>query len=317
MRDESAEHGSGQPLQVAVVEDHEMTRRGLVAALNADPRLTVVSEVDSVEQLEVSGAEYDVCVADMMGVGTAEQFADLVRRSDVVVCTAAEQWRQRVAPWVCGAKAVFGKTVGAAVLANAVWDARHHPHWLKPHLASALETAVRECGLSVPPYFADLLGRTARGGRVAWILEELEVSEKRYGEDLRDFRRQCARAGLGQLTLLDALYMASSAPQAPAHEPVVFSSWAAGLSEGQIRALEWYADGYSYEETAAQLDVKVSTVRTQIDRAMTACGIISKPADVRMMFAMYVCSRHTKPDLLLRRLTALGAHPPRRGGAER
>ncbi|MGW2326408.1 sigma factor-like helix-turn-helix DNA-binding protein [Streptomyces sp. NPDC001700] len=312
MTDESG-RGSGQPLQVAVVEDHEMTRRGLVAALNADPRLTVVSAVDSVEGLDISGAEYDVCVADLMGVGTAEQFADLVRRSDVVVCTAAEQWRQRVAPWVCGARAVFGKTVGAAVLANAVWDARHHPHWLKPHLASALETAVRECGLTIPSYLAELLARTARGTRVAWILEELDVADSRYREDLELFRMQCARTGLGQLTLLDTLYMASSAEQPPAHQPVVFSHWAAGLSEGQVRALEWYADGYSYEETAAQLDVKVSTVRTQIDRAMTACGISSKPADIRMMFAMYVCSRHTKPDQLLRRLTALGAHAPRRG----
>ncbi|NUS89503.1 MAG: response regulator transcription factor [Streptomyces sp.] len=306
------ERDDRQPLQVAVVEDHEMTRRGLVDALNDDPRLTVVSEVDSVRKLRISGAEYDVCVADLMGVATAEEFAELVRRSDVVVCTAAEQWRQRVAPWVCGAKAVFGKTVGPAVLANAVWDARHHPHWLKPHLASALETAVRECGLTLPPYLAEVLFKTARGGRVPWILEELEVEEDQYRKDLSDFQQQCVQAGLGQLTLLDALYMAASAEQGAPREPVVFSDWAAGLSEGQVRVLEWYADGYSYEETAAALNVKVSTVKTQIDRAMTACGISSKPADVRMIFAMYVCSRHTNPDLLLRRLNALGAHPPGR-----
>ncbi|WP_432010430.1 sigma factor-like helix-turn-helix DNA-binding protein [Streptomyces cucumeris] len=313
MRDGTAEHGGGPPLQVAVVEDHEMTRRGLVAALDADPRLTVVSDVPSVERLTVSGAEYDVCVADLRGVGTAERFTELVRRSDVVVCTASEQWRQRVAPWVCGARAVFGKTVSAVVLANAVWDARHHPHWLKPHLASALEAAVRECGLTVEPYLADVLARTARGGRVAWILDELDVTEERYREDLHLLRTRCAAAGLGRLTLPDVPDPAAPGQPATAHEPVVFSSWAAGLSDGMVRALEWYADGYSYEETAAQLDVKVSTVRTQIERAMTVCGIRSKPADVRMMFAMYVCSRHSKPDLLLRRLSALGAHPPRRG----
>ncbi|MGW3122936.1 helix-turn-helix transcriptional regulator [Streptomyces sp. NPDC001107] len=301
---------SRPPVHVVVVEDHEVTRGGLVAALKRDRRLKVVGQMGSLGELADSGAEYDVCVTDLMGIGTLEQFTDLVQRADVVVCTAAEGWDHRVAAWVLGARAVFGKTVGPVSLADAVWDARHHPHLIKPHLATALESAVGAHRLPVDPDLAVVLSRTARGERAASAMEATGMSYERYRTVLEDLRRRCDAVGLGKLDLLDNGYLARP-PQGHAGGSMASSSdWAAHLTTGQLQILELHADGYSLKEVSDQLGIRISTVLTQVKRAMEHFGITTRAAEPRLLFAMYVCSRHPHPELLLRRLKSEGFYPP-------
>lgn len=300
----------GELLHVAVVEDHEVTRLGFVQALARDRRLRVVADTPTVRQLLESGAEYEVCLADLVGVGSEAEFSDLVRRTDVVVCTAAEQWRALVAPWVRGARAVHGKRVGPTTLADAVWDARHRPFELKPHLASALADALDECGLSVSPDFAQLLALTARGRRVAAVRQQLAMSDDRYLAELERLRTLCAAAGLGDLDFV-SLPLASPQPS-PVATPAGPEDWAAQVTAAERRTLEYCADGFTDHEIAAETGLSYHTVVTQIRHAMDRFGIQSKHADLRLIFAMYVCARHSRPEALLRRLKAAGAQSPPR-----
>lgn len=306
---DGAVDGDHEILHVAVVEDHEVTRLGFVQALARDRRLRVVADAPSVRQLLESGAEYEVCLADLVGVGTEQELLELVRRTDVVVCTAAEQWRALVAPWVRGARAVYGKKVGPVTLADAVWDARHRPLELKPHLASALTDAVNECDLTVPPDFGELLTLTARGRRVGAVRQQLEMSEDRYLAELERLRTLCSDAGLGDLDFV-SLPLAGPQPAAPA--PPLPEDWAALVTAAERRTLEYYADGFTEHEIAVETGLSYHTVVTQIRHAMDRFGIQSKHADLRLIFAMYVCSRHSRPEALLRRLKAAGAAAPPR-----
>ncbi|MBL7490464.1 DNA-binding response regulator [Frankia sp. AgB1.9] len=299
--------GDHEILQVAVVEDHEVTRLGFVQALARDRRLRVVADAPSVRQLLESGAEYEVCLADLVGVGTEAEFLELVRRTDVVVCTAAEQWRALVAPWVQGARAVYGKKVGPVTLADAVWDARHRPFELKPHLASALTDAVRECGLKVSPEFGQLLALTARGRRVAAVRQQLAISDDRYLTELERLRKLCSNAGLGEL---DFISLPLTGPQASPPAPQAPEDWAALVTTAERRTLEYCADGFTEHEIATETGLSYHTVVTQIRHAMDRFGIQTKHADLRLIFAMYVCSRHSRPEVLLRRLKAAGAEAP-------
>jgi hypothetical protein len=92
---------AAQALSVAIVDGHGITGHGAADVLRNDPagRFLVVAVVPRIADLApgVTGAAYDVCVLDLVGVGSVREIERLLETRQVVVCTASGDWQVRVA----------------------------------------------------------------------------------------------------------------------------------------------------------------------------------------------------------------------------
>jgi DNA-binding NarL/FixJ family response regulator len=299
-----------QVLSVAIVDDHGITGQGAADVLRGDPagRFRVVAVVRRIADLApgVTGAAYDVCVLDLVGVGPAREIERLLETRQVVVCTASQDWRVRVAAWARGAHAVLGKDVYGPPLAEAVWDAAHLPEDIKPQLAQALLDAVDAGALPLTVRHHAMLNDIAGGVPRGQVMEAAGLSQEGLADEITRIRQLCVRAGL------DRLRLPATAVPGPDGSPDA-REWPASLARKltprEREILELYADGSTDEEIAGQLGVRPLTVRNHMARALLRCDIHRSDRETRLWFALAVTGRHRFPERLQRRIEVLRAGP--------
>jgi DNA-binding NarL/FixJ family response regulator len=298
-----------QALSVAIVDGHGNSGHGAADVLRDDPagRFLVVAVVRRIADLapSVTGAAYDVCVLDLVGVGSVREIERLLETRQVVVCTASGDWQVRVAAWARGAHAVLGQDVSGPPLAEAVWDAAHVPEDIKPQLAHALLAAADAGALPVTVRQRAMLSDIAGGLPRAQVMEAAGLSQEGLGDEITRIRQLCVRAGLDRLRLPAAAVPVPAGPAAcdwPA-------SLARKLTPREREVLELYADGRTDTEIAGQLGVRPLTVRNHMARALLRCDIHCSDRETRLWFALAVTGRHRFPERLQRRIEVLRAGP--------
>jgi DNA-binding NarL/FixJ family response regulator len=300
---------SDERIHVVLVDDHDAVASGMARLLREEPRLRVIATLRRVSDLRYLGIGYDVCVLDLVGVGEADELVGLMREVPVVVYTAATDWHVRVAAWVCGARFVLGKDIGAVPLADAVWDAVYRPHDIRPQLAQALLDAIERCGVESSPRLLDVLAEVAASGRVPRILARLGIDEARYVADIEALRESCARAGLGKLEVLgpaDLAVPGTAAPDPRATTTLPPPPEAADLTPREAEVLRELALGYPPTAVADRLHIAESSVKTHIMNAMAKYGINRhRESAVQVLFAMYMTGRRPDQDRLRARLNGL------------
>ncbi len=293
-------------LSVVIIDDHEITGRGAADVLRSDPagRFRVLAVVRRIADLapSVTGASYDVCVLDLVGVGSAEEIERLMRTRPVVVRTASDAWPVRVAAWVLGARAVLGKDVYGPPFAEAVWDAVHVPQDVKPQLARALLDAVDAGSLPLTVRHHAILNDLASGMPRGQVMEAAGLSAEGLADEIIRIRELCVRAGLNQLRLpAQAVPGAVATARADDWLSVLYRS----LTPREREVLELYADGTTDKEIADMLGIRPLTVRNHMAQALLRCDIHRSDRETRMWFALAVTGRHRFPERILRRIEAL------------
>jgi DNA-binding NarL/FixJ family response regulator len=294
-----------EQLAVVVVDDHWITGQGAADVLRNDPggRFLVTAVVSRIADLApaVTGAQYDVCVLDLVGVGSAGQVERMLKTRPSVVCTASEDWRVRVAAWSLGARAVLGKDVHGPPLAEAVWDAVHVPYDVKPQLAQALLDAVEASLLPLSVRQRAILADLASGVPRGQVIQDAGLTTAEFMQEVVRIRHRCTQAGLDRLSLpASALPDAADAPAAD--ELSVLSS---RLTAREREILELYADGSTDADIARLLGIQPLTVRNHMVQALLRCDIHQSDRETRLWFALAMTGRHRFPDRIGRRITAL------------
>lgn len=297
-------------LSVAIVDDHGINGHGAADVLRSDPagRFRIVAAVRRIADLAsgVTGAAYDVCVLDLVGVGSAREIERLLQTRQVVVCTASEDWQIRVAAWALGAHAVLGKDVYGPPLVEAVWDAAHIPEDIKPQLAQALLDAVDAGALPLTVRQHAMLNDIAGGRPRTEVMEAAGLSQDGLGDEITRIRQLCVRAGLDRLRLPAA---AVPGPAGPPDEGDSQASLSRKLTPREREVLELYADGSTDEEIAGRLGVRPLTVRNHMARALLRCDIHRSDRETRLWFALAVTGRHRFPERILHRIEVLRQGP--------
>jgi DNA-binding NarL/FixJ family response regulator len=297
-------------LSVVIIDDHEITGRGAADVLRGDAagRFRVTAVVRRIADLApgVTGASYDVCVLDLVGVGPAREIERLLKTRPVVVCTASEAWPVRVAAWACGARAVLGKDVYGSPLAEAVWDAVHVPRDVKPQLAQALLDAVDAGALPLTVRHHAILNDIASGMPRRQVMAAAGLSAEGLADEIVRIRELCVRQGLDQLILPVAEVpgvtgRAAEAGAAGDWLSVLYRS----LTPREREILELYADGSTDKEISGMLGIRPLTVRNHMAQALLRCDIHRSDRETRLWFALAVTGRHRFPERVLRRIEAL------------
>jgi DNA-binding NarL/FixJ family response regulator len=295
-------------LSVAIVDDHEIAGRGAADVLRNDPagRFRVVAVVRRITDLapQVTGAAYDVCVLDLVGVGSPEQIERLLQTRRVVVCTASEDWEVRVCAWARGACAVLGKDVYGSPLAEAVWDAAHVPQDVQPQLAQALMDAVDAGVLPLTVRHHAILNDIASGTPRRQVMEAAGLSAEGLADEISRIRELCVRAGLDRLKLPAAAVPGSADAQSAGDW---LSALYRSLTPREREILELYADGSTDREIAGRLGIRPLTVRNHMAQALLRCDIHRSDRETRLWFALGVTGRHRYPERILRRIEVLRA----------
>jgi DNA-binding NarL/FixJ family response regulator len=278
--------------------------------LSADSRLRVTGVAGTISELRTCGLPFDACIVTLAGIDDAQQVTGLMREVPVVVRAAVDRWQAAVMAWTCGARAVLGMNAGAVPLADAVCAAVAHPSAIQAQLARALLDAAEDRALEVPGYLMTLLDQVSRGRNARRVLATLGVADDAYDKDLEALRESLRREGFGALEIPDPSGASQSRGPIVPHGAV--PPEAGRLSDGERDVLELYASGYSYPEIAVRLRVSAYTVKSRVLKAMEKFEIPDGHADVRLLFALYVCGLHRKPELLRRRLDAVRAQARQR-----
>ena len=283
--------------------------------LSADSRLRVTGVTGTISELRASGLPFDACIVTLAGIGDAQQVTGLMREVPVVVRAAVEPWQAAVMAWTWGARAVLGLNAGAVPVADAICEAVAHPSAIQAQLARALLDAAEDRGLEVPGYLMALLNQVSRGRNARRVLATLGVSDDAYDKDLEALRESLRREGLGTLEMPGTSGARQS--RGPVAPRGAVPPEAARLSDGERDVLELYANGYSYPEIAVRLRVSAYTVKSRVLKAMEKFEIPDGHADIRLLFALYVCGLHRQPELLRRRLDAVRAQSRQRESPRR
>ncbi|MCQ1578675.1 helix-turn-helix transcriptional regulator [Streptomyces parvus] len=310
---------AGTPLHVAVVAGDQALRHGLVRLLAQDPRLRLLDPVADLAELRTTGLQYDACVLGLPETGFSDTVTEFMRAVPCVVWipalgipTLGEQadgWRHWVASWVRGARGVVGHDVARVAFADAVLSAARSPHDLHPHIARALLEATSATDLGVSATLAGTLGEVAKGRRTAAAMSASGTSAATHALDLAHLRDACERAGLGVPRRSGDGRRRHD--RGDAFEPGVIPPEALMLSSRVREVLRCYADGYDYEEIAQHLNISETTVKSHVLSAMDKFGIThNRSSEVRQLFAIYISGRHSRPDLLLRRLDRIRSSTP-------
>ncbi|MEV5410445.1 LuxR C-terminal-related transcriptional regulator [Thermopolyspora sp. NPDC052614] len=282
------------PIRVAVVEDHHLTREGAVRHLQADPRFTVVAEERSATALLRSRAIFDVCLLDLLTDSPAEDVMRLLRNYRIVVITARDDWQTKVGAWALGAHAVLYKSVHPNGISDALVFTHRAQPYLEPNLANALIDAARSDSISLSDTQLRLLDEIVMGHPIEIAIDIVGISADRFAAEVLVIREECRRNGLDRLNLLGIV-----PPVAEPHQEVAepHQEVAKRLTKQQLRVLDMYADGYSRKEIAEAFgDLSEKTITNHIDNALDRVGITNASTEQRLLFALYVTGRLRYPE---------------------
>jgi DNA-binding NarL/FixJ family response regulator len=173
------------PIRVLIVDDHPIVRRGLRAALDVDPGITVVGEaatgVDAIEQAEATTP--DVVLMDLNlgpGINGAEATRRLLahpRPPRVLVLTTYDSDADILPAITAGATGYLLKDTEPDDLLAAIRSAAAGETVLAPAIATRLITRVRAPGRALTPREIQILRMVAEGHTNQAIARAMFITE--------------------------------------------------------------------------------------------------------------------------------------------
>jgi len=191
------------PIRILVVDDHTLFRRGLVALLASQPRMTVVGEVGDAGQAQQRAAQLkpDVILLDnhlpgVKGVDALPGLREAAPGARILMLTVSEEAEDLATALMRGASGYLLKTVDIEVLAESIVRVHRGEAPVSPELAGKLATAyqtLRQRGTAAPapqepmdslsPRELQILAEIARGAsnkEIAQIFSIAEVTVKNH-----------------------------------------------------------------------------------------------------------------------------------------
>jgi two-component system nitrate/nitrite response regulator NarL len=177
------------PLRVAVIDDHTLFRRGLIALLAHEPQFSVVGEAaDGFEGIKVVAAtQPDVVLLDlnMPGISGVEAISAIRKdapSAQIVMLTVSEDAQDLLAALRSGASGYLLKNIDSEFLVTAIRRAADGDSVISPEMTGKLVEQVRG---NVKPAPDDVLSarereilvHIARGMSNKEIARELDVAE--------------------------------------------------------------------------------------------------------------------------------------------
>jgi len=270
-------------LHVAVVDDHDPTRRSVPELLRDDPRLRILPPVGTVAGL--ARLRHDVRLLDPANVGPVDEIRALLADAvPTVVQTAGADPRAQVAVWVNGANDVVAKNLGRWPLADTLCEAVNRPYRVGPTLARAILAVLDQHGVPASDPLRDLLVLLRHGRRLTAALQITGLTYDRYEHELRDLRAALSRAGHGEL------------PQDM------------GMTEQERHALRLCAEGWTDAEIRDRLGITAEALEQLFERALVGrMRLPNAGPHVRLLVGLLVSGLHRRPDLLRERIDELRA----------
>jgi len=118
---------SGDGVRILIADDHELIRRGLIAALSDRPEWTVVAEaangrqaVELARELSPNIAILDLSMPELNGLDAARQIRELLPETRILIVTAHESEQLVREVLEAGATGYVLKSDAGGVLARAV-----------------------------------------------------------------------------------------------------------------------------------------------------------------------------------------------------
>lgn len=140
-----------EKIKVFIVEDHELMRDGLKAALNRDERFTVVGEaadgltaVHKVAQIKPDVVVMDVGLPQMDGVEATRQIKQEQPGIKVVMLTSQENDSEIFAALSAGANGYCLKDLAGDKLMRAIQSISDGAAWIDPRIAGKVLSRVTE-----------------------------------------------------------------------------------------------------------------------------------------------------------------------------
>ena len=184
-----------ETIDVLVVDDHEIVRRGLLAFLDSEPDIDVVGEagggaeaLDLLASMESEGRRPDVIVMDLQmtpmdGIESTRQVRGLYDDVEVVALTSFAEEERVQAALQAGASGYVLKDSDADDVAAAVRAAHRGELQIDPVVARALTSSFRERRdddriAELTSRELDVLRLVAAGEANKQIAAELAISER-------------------------------------------------------------------------------------------------------------------------------------------
>lgn len=145
-------------INIAIIEDHDLTRIGLRTTLQQQSRLQVVGEAADgttglrlLEQLKPDVAIVDIDLPETDGIAVTQQLRALQAAQPdfttrVLILTMHENQEQVLAAFAAGADSYCVKTIKTPLLVEAIHTTYEGQGWIDPAIADIVLSQVRQEG---------------------------------------------------------------------------------------------------------------------------------------------------------------------------
>ena len=181
--------GAGERIRIAVVDDHTLFRRGIIALLSRVPDFVIVGEAaDGAEGIKlVARHKPDVVLLDlhMPGISGAEAMRAILAQApetQVVMLTGSEDAEDLMTALRSGAGGYLLKNIDSDFLVDSIRRAAGGDSVISPEMTGKLVRGIRgEPAPSLQPALSprerEILGFLARGASNKEIARDLAVAE--------------------------------------------------------------------------------------------------------------------------------------------
>jgi DNA-binding NarL/FixJ family response regulator len=187
--------GSGAPVGVLVVDDHDLFRAGLTRMLDSEPDMTVLAQasrgtmgVQLARELRPDVVLMDLRMPDLDGIDATREILAENPLARVIVLTVAAEEHDVSSAVLAGACGYLVKDSPISEVVAAVRAASTGDSWLSPRAASGLLDRMRRDYVApkqeaeplelLSPREVEVLRLVARGLENAQIAEELHISPR-------------------------------------------------------------------------------------------------------------------------------------------